>query len=279
MEKYLLPGELADLFGINKQTILYYEKQGLITPDHIDSNGYRYYSRKQYLTLEIITNLRKLKLPLQEIRIYLKDKNPDHLIQLTHDIISQNEKQILHLKTLNNMLEYMQNSIRETGSLALNRCILCKEPQQKIFLSPSLKNISSRKKRLQLFGYYNNNSFSDTFKCISTGWVFTPMDFFNSIHGNYSYCFFSSPLPHHPHNLTLPEGNYLFYTFSGTYRGQRQAINKKIRSFLTENNLIPSGNIYLYALKNHWLTDDYNQYISQIKFLVSDIAGKASSTT
>lgn len=57
-KEYYTAGELAKLFGIPKQTMFYYDKMGLFTPEFVAENGYRYYAMPQYLTLEIILFLR-----------------------------------------------------------------------------------------------------------------------------------------------------------------------------------------------------------------------------
>lgn len=50
-KEYYTAGELAKLFGIPKQTMFYYDKMGLLTPEFVAKNGYRYYAMPQYLTL------------------------------------------------------------------------------------------------------------------------------------------------------------------------------------------------------------------------------------
>ena len=57
---YYTAGELADLFELPKQTLLYYDKMGVLSPEFISENNYRHYSLKQYLILEVILNMRKL---------------------------------------------------------------------------------------------------------------------------------------------------------------------------------------------------------------------------
>ena len=51
---YYTAGELADLFELPKQTLLYYDKMGVLSPEFISENNYRHYSLKQYLILEVI---------------------------------------------------------------------------------------------------------------------------------------------------------------------------------------------------------------------------------
>ena len=76
-EQYMTAGELASHYNIPKQTLLYYDKQGLLAPAFINENNYRYYSLSQYLVLEIILNMRKLDIPILEIKKYLQHRDLD----------------------------------------------------------------------------------------------------------------------------------------------------------------------------------------------------------
>ena len=50
-EKYLI-GEVSKLFNITRDTLLHYDKIGLLSPKKDDKNGYRYYNIEDlnYLT-------------------------------------------------------------------------------------------------------------------------------------------------------------------------------------------------------------------------------------
>lgn len=73
--RYFTPAELAKLFGISKQLLLYYDKNDIFSPEFVDENGYRFYVLSQYFTLQIIISLRKLDVSLKEIKAYLKSKD------------------------------------------------------------------------------------------------------------------------------------------------------------------------------------------------------------
>ena len=69
IDNYFTTGELAKLCKIPRKTLLYYDSLGLITPEVIEENGYRYYKRTQLFALELILTMRKLDIPLAEILI------------------------------------------------------------------------------------------------------------------------------------------------------------------------------------------------------------------
>ena len=60
--------EVEALVGISKKSIRFYEEEGLLTPKRNSENGYRNYCDDDVDTLRKIKALRKLGLPLEEIR-------------------------------------------------------------------------------------------------------------------------------------------------------------------------------------------------------------------
>lgn len=65
--------DLEKQIGITKQTILYYEKEGLIHPSR-DHNDYRDYNEKDIQTLMIIKLLRSMNIGIDDIRLVLNQQ-------------------------------------------------------------------------------------------------------------------------------------------------------------------------------------------------------------
>lgn len=66
--------EVEALSGITKKNIRFYEKEGLLKPKRNAGNDYREYSNEDVITLKKIRLLRKLDVPLGEIRILLTEQ-------------------------------------------------------------------------------------------------------------------------------------------------------------------------------------------------------------
>lgn len=60
--------EVETLVGITKKNIRFYEAEGLLTPPRNSENGYRDYGEAEVAVLRRIKLLRKLGVPLEEIR-------------------------------------------------------------------------------------------------------------------------------------------------------------------------------------------------------------------
>lgn len=93
--------EVEALVGISKKSIRFYEEEGLLTPKRNSENGYRNYSDDDVAILLKIKALRKLGLPLEEIRalqqgrLTVADALHRHRITLERDAENLRQAQIL----------------------------------------------------------------------------------------------------------------------------------------------------------------------------------------
>ncbi len=77
-EGLLRIGEVARLFNLSVGTLRHYEQMGLLNPAYIDpASGYRYYGSRQLSTLNTISHLRVLDLPLTQIRKFVTTRDVD----------------------------------------------------------------------------------------------------------------------------------------------------------------------------------------------------------
>ena len=83
--------EVEQLVGISRKNIRFYEDQSLIHPGRNASNGYRDYTEADVMRLRKIRFLRKLAVPIEEIRKLFEGEKgfsscmEDHLIRLHHE--------------------------------------------------------------------------------------------------------------------------------------------------------------------------------------------------
>lgn len=68
--------EVERLTGITAKNIRFYEEQGLLSPARNSENSYRNYGESEIKTLKIIKILRKLDLPVSDIRNVLSGQMP-----------------------------------------------------------------------------------------------------------------------------------------------------------------------------------------------------------
>ena len=81
-KEYLNVNELATLFGLNVQTLHYYDKIGILKPSYRDpKNGYRKYRFDQTYKLASIRYMRKLGYSIDAVRDFQDTKSPDEALQ------------------------------------------------------------------------------------------------------------------------------------------------------------------------------------------------------
>lgn len=84
--------QVEQTVGISKKNIRFYEEQGLLSPSRNRDNGYREYSEEDVAILFKIKLLRKLSIPIEEIRklqtncLSLRDCMDRHKIYLNHEM-------------------------------------------------------------------------------------------------------------------------------------------------------------------------------------------------
>lgn len=86
MDKKYKVNEVAKIFGISRQTLVYYDKIDLFKPKYInDENNYRYYTQDQFFPLRFIIILKEAGLSLDEIKKYTKTSTPEESILYLED--------------------------------------------------------------------------------------------------------------------------------------------------------------------------------------------------
>lgn len=110
-EGYFTTGEFAKICGVGKQTLFYYDQEGIFSPDIVAANGYRYYSYTQIETFTIITMLRDLGVHIKEIKTHMDSRSPEALIALMESKRAEIDKKI---KALEWSKRYVEKKIRVT---------------------------------------------------------------------------------------------------------------------------------------------------------------------
>ena len=84
MKDYYKIGEISKIYGIGRDSLMYYEDIGILKPFR-DKNGYRMYKLSDIWRLNLIKELRSLNFPMKKIKEYLDDRN----IESTKEILNK----------------------------------------------------------------------------------------------------------------------------------------------------------------------------------------------
>ena len=104
--------EVEAAVGVTKKNIRFYEEEGLITPSREPGNGYRSYSKADVERLRRIKLLRKLDVPLADIREMLEGRKT-----LAEGMAQQLERLSTRRKDLNEAIGFCEVLEKDTVSL------------------------------------------------------------------------------------------------------------------------------------------------------------------
>ncbi len=109
-------GELAHQAGVNKETIRFYEKKGLLSDPARTESGYRQYTQKDLDRLVFIKNAKELGFALSEIKELLAIADGD--IYKCCDVRKIAENKLEHI---DNQLKHLRK-LRTTLSKLMTEC-------------------------------------------------------------------------------------------------------------------------------------------------------------
>lgn len=138
-EKYYTTGEFAKLCGINKKTLFHYDDIGLLKPELVKQNGYRYYSVKQLEVFNVIAVLKELEMPLKQIKEFLDCRTPENTIELFNKEKFLVQQEIEKLKRIQDILDVKIN-ITKKGQEAKDKIFIEEQKEESIILSEKVKD-------------------------------------------------------------------------------------------------------------------------------------------
>ena len=108
-------GEVARLFRLSVSSLRHYEAIGLLIPEVTDpESGYRYYSTRQFETLNTIRYLRALDMPLTQIADFLQDKDVDRIeekLRQQKDIVVKRQQELKRIeRKIDNRLRQLKDA-------------------------------------------------------------------------------------------------------------------------------------------------------------------------
>ena len=257
IETLITCGEFAKLCNVSKQTIIYYDKKGVIKPRYIDQvNGYRYYNPESLEVFLAVKGLQYAGMSLKEIKNFFKEQTVDkfkNLIEERQEILDYKINYLLQIK---NFMERKLYDIRD-ASQNINNVYIEYRNEKKILLTKNdgddrealvkhIKNINVKKNILS----YNSVCLLSNIKEAGVEKV----DYY------YTECDILSDVPH---NATIKSGEYLTILHKGSILNSSPTY-KKLLSYAEENKIKLCEFIYEQLMIDDFSVSNESEYIYKI---------------
>lgn len=259
-QSYLTTGEFAKLCHTTKHTLFHYCDIGLFLPAYTDENGYRYYHVLQYDTFLTIAQLRTIGMSLPEIKRYMSERSPQHMVELYRQQEERISEQIAQLMQIRERIKSQKNNI--LGVLTCTEEYFL-EQQERRFLRCSAP-VSNADDYLMATAigdmlHRANGELSSN----PSGMLCRLHDAMESEH--YACCFYADADSRDGKNVRIkPEGTYL----STYHRGEYAALGQSYRdlvSYAAEHRIELDEWVYAQTVIGDWAVctpQDYRTKVS-----------------
>lgn len=130
LKDYFTTGEFARLCNVKKQTLFHYDDIGILSPELVGDNGYRYYSYTQLDVFSTISMLKDLGMPLSDIKKYLDHRSPKAFIDLLEKQQLEVAEKIQELQWLERFINTKLRITREGLTVPINEIFLETRPKE-----------------------------------------------------------------------------------------------------------------------------------------------------
>ncbi|MCT4632678.1 MAG: MerR family transcriptional regulator [Firmicutes bacterium] len=265
-------GEISNIKKIDKQTLRYYDKIGLLKPEIVDpNNGYRYYSIEQFMDVDLIQFHKHLGLTLKEMKDFREIKDIQSSIEALkiqhHKLISKiqslNEIEKNISKIINDVeyyTEYMTSmdySITLKNSMEI-RGIVGESPNEKgiynieLTIGSAVEKVDDEISHYHNFGMFFEHDLivSDEIALGETSRVIIPIDLGDRevIDTRVS---------------TIKIGKHLEVIIRGGRTGFEKH-NKAIIKWIKNHNYKMVGKIYLKSIVSSFIVDNDKEQITKL---------------
>ena len=271
MQAQLTVGEMAKLAGISRQTLIYYDREGIFRPSSVNrETGYRYYTADQLETLVNILNLREVGVPLREIRAHMANRTAEGTAALLAEQARRAREQVAHWEMVARRLERKVESLEQLA--APEDDFLAELPEEWLAVEPvggqrgladvdvALKRLLTRASDQGLPHFYQ------------LGDTLSAEDLAAGNYLRFSAAFL--PLqgaPEGPGVVRKPAGLYGRCFHHGTYETTAKAYDALLRR-IAAAGYRPCGGSYEYCVLDSMSSETPEEYVMEIQIPVEKIS-------
>ena len=265
-------GEFARLCGVKKDTLFHYDKIGILKPEVIAENGYRYYSYRQFSTFDIIACLKECGTPLREIKSYIDNQDTEYFLDILQDkerILEEEQAKIERMRrVMKNTVAMTKKALTvESGTCGVEEC---GEEHMLVTEKLCIKEGSPADQMNaidQLFKVIEEIKMQEEFPIGSI--LLKEHLLEGEFIEDYYYCKISGFVDH-PQYLKKPAGTYAFIYHVGPYQTLPESYRKLI-VYIGSQNYGISGNGYEQEMMNHLAVKDPEKYVLKISIKIGKL--------
>ncbi|WP_024613136.1 MerR family transcriptional regulator [Clostridium sp. Ade.TY] len=270
-ENYLTISEFGKLCGVERKTLIFYDKEGVFSPIYRDEKGYRYYSIKQYDTLNIILDLRNVGVSLSFIKKYLNNRSPKQCISLLEEENINIKKQIKRLNYISKVIEKKIEITREGIKEIENNDVYIEEVDDEYLAYKELNEAFDEKNSNKIFlDFINYCLENDINYGYSIGAIINIENIKNEKFSSLNKLFVrvsEKKAKSLEDYILKSKGIYASINHKGNYKDTYKSYNILLK-YLNKNGYEILGDSYEYGLLDYLSSKDEDGYLTRISIKV-----------
>ena len=259
---YLSIGEFAELSGIKRKTLIYYDQINLLKPRKVSGKGYRYYHYHQLYTVNVIHFFKDIGMSLDEIKEHSKIEQPEEIIELIQRQKEKVQQKQLYYGRMEKMLDLQIESLKENEHFDEQKITIVDYEQVPLFYG-EMTYVDEDVPRFSV----SNTEFYQ--QCFAAGYEFPyPSGMCMNVNDKGKM----SPV-NTRHYIKVPEsetfrpkGRYIECYSKGNLKYGREF--KKLTQFAEERKLTMIGDVYVDFIQNELVAQNFDDFILKIMIRV-----------
>lgn len=268
--KYFSTGEFAKLCKVNKQTLIYYDQIGLLSPITKDEKGYRSYSVAQYDFFSVIELLKEMGMSLKEIQKYMENKSPESFLQLMKQQKEVVQEKRRELAMIENMIDVKIQSTQDAMLLDFESITVQYYPAKRFYLSKNIENATEEEFVEAVSDFIDELSHFKLDTGHPIGAIIKREQIITHNSDNYSYLYMEQPFPQKEHaHFTMMGGKCLVaYHVGDPYLIQQTY--EKLFNYMAEHHYEIAEYAYEEYVYDAVIRDSNQAYVTKIVIEIQD---------
>lgn len=267
MKAYYKIGEISKIYGIGKDSLMYYEDLGILNPVR-GENGYRFYSISDIWRLNLIKELRSLDFSMKKIKDYLEDRDlvsTQAILNEEATLIDQKIAELLaHKQNINSRLKEIEEVVKETQFDTIE--VKWIKERKALLLNANI----TRDEQVDFLIQKLHKEYEASFYILGNHNIGAIFDFEEVKRGRYNVfqsVFCLLPDEACQFNFVLPEGHYVSYHYTGQYKKNKIYLEKMFTYIKEQAYQIIGNPIEIYKLDIHE-TGKEEEFVTEIQIPV-----------
>lgn len=270
LQKQVTTGQFAAIYGINKRTLMYYDDIGLFKPATVRENGYRYYTYGQGGLFDVIQLLRKLRIPLEEIKNHLTDYTPQTLRTLLDNQNQKLEQEIAELMWLQRVVRNKIDNMEAKLSVASEKIEIVEATAQAIVVSEATSGMSMEQTMKVMVDFAQDCYHSRIYSGYPMGHMLdAPQMQWQGIFNQLSRCFYrvDEKTSEAVNRTYKPAGRYLVTHYKGPWPEMDQAFQRLV-DYANGHDLTFMGHAYVESILDEAMATAEDPYYCEVRISV-----------